>query len=275
MKLLDHIRTLATTAGMLRQWIRWNLGWLGIHPYLKLPGGDKVSGFRNFSEFWSAQATVPGDDEVAFINRYAGKSGVLLDVGANLGCFSLTLARLRPDCMVHAFEPSPETLILLQANIARSQQINVNIHPFALGKKIDHLLFINDPSSPATNRLVDQEEAASNRTIEVEVTTIDQFLKMNGTPNVAFMKIDVEGFEADVLRGAALTLTHCGCQAGLIELCPNNLHRAGSSVEAILNVLSQAGWRLHFLCAGGSPGPIVTPSNAKTISVANVGMFAG
>ena len=273
MKALNNFKTLATTPGMLRHWAQWNLHLIGIQPHLNLPGGDKICGFRNFSEFWSARTMIPSGDELAFMSRFIGKSGILLDVGANLGSFSLTLARLCPDCIVHSFEPSPETFMRLKANMARNQKVNVKIHPLALGKETGHLQFVNDQSSPGTNHLVGQAEMTAGSTIEVEVSTIDQFLKTNGEPKVAFLKIDVEGFEADVLRGAAHTLLNHRCQAGLIELCPGNLRRVGSSVEDLLECVEQVGWRLHFLNADGSPGSIVSLQNTRTVSLANVAML--
>ncbi len=273
MNILRNLKTLTKTPGMLRQWIRWNLGRLGITPCIELPGADQVSGFRSFSEFWSASAMVPADEEVNFICKFASESGVLLDVGANLGCFSLTLARLRPNCSVHAFEPSPETLLRLKGNVMKNQSINVNVHPLALGKEPGHLQFIDDQASPATNHLLGESEVASRKTITVEVSTVDQFLKRNGDPDVAFLKIDVEGFEADVLRGALATLTGRRCRAGLIELCPGNLERVGSSVGDLLDTVERVGWRLHFLSADGSPGPIVEPKTASNTVLANVAML--
>jgi FkbM family methyltransferase len=79
-------------------------------------------------------------------------------------------------------------------------------HSVAIGKTTGRLQFVDDRSSPGTNRLLRQSEAAPRSTIEVEISTIDRFLKLNGEPHVAFLKIDVEGFEVDALRGAALTL---------------------------------------------------------------------
>ena len=106
-----------------------------------------------------------------------------------------------------------------------------------------------------------------------EVSTIDRFLKLNGEPEVAFLKIDVEGSEADVLRGAALTLMSRRCQAGLIELCPGNLHRVGSSVAELLSVVEQCGWCLHFLNQDGSLGSVVETQGAERIALTNVAML--
>jgi FkbM family methyltransferase len=273
MRLIRNFKTLIVTHEMPRQWLRWNLRSLGIFPCLKMPEDAQISGFRSFSEFWSVRAMVPAAEELAFMRRFAGKSGVLLDVGANLGCFSLTLARLRPSCIVHAFEPSPETLLRLKANVAMNKAHSVITHSLAIGKTIGRLQFVNDRSSPGTNRLLGQAEVAPSSTIEVEVSTIDRFLKLNGEPDVAFLKIDVEGFEADVLRGAAVTLTNHRCQAGLIELCPGNLHRVGSSVEELLDAVKQCGWRLHFLNQDGSLGSVVEAEGAETISLTNVAML--
>ena len=148
MSLIRNFKTLIITHEMSRQWLRWNLRSRGTFACLKMPEGAQISGFRSFSEFWSARAMVPAAEELAFIRRFGGKSGVLLDVGANLGCFSLTLARLRPSCIVHAFEPSPETLLRLKANVAMNKAHSVITHPLVIGKAIGRLQFVDDPLHP-------------------------------------------------------------------------------------------------------------------------------
>ena len=275
MSLLDKTHRLMTTPGMARRWLRWNLGSLGLPPSVDLPAGGRISGFKDFSEYWSASAIIPTTSEIALIDRIAGHSGVVLDVGANLGCFALTLARLRPDCEIHAFEPSPATCRRLEANLQRNAATRVKAQPFALGKESGHSRFVDNRQSAALSRLVLNEDHAATDTIQVEVSTVDHFLDSIGDPPVAFMKIDVEGFEADVLRGAERTLTTRRCQAGLVEICTENFAQTGSSVDDLSAVLHSYGWVLHFLQADGGIGNPVTQAEAERIGLTNAVMLPG
>ncbi len=269
MKLLDNAYRLATTPNMARQWVRWNLGSLGLVPHVDLPEGGRVAGFENFTEFWTAEAIIPTPAELIFIKAFAGCSGVLLDVGANIGCFALTLARLRPGCTIHAFEPSPHTRERLEANLARNPQTPVVVQPVALGKVPGHAQFLHNARSPGMSRLVAAEESVGATTIEVEISTVDRFLAGLGNPPVAFIKIDVEGFEGDVLRGAESMLRERRCQAGLIELSMENLAQAGSSVEDLIQTLQSVGWQMHVLQADGSAGKPVVAVEVKAGDLTN------
>ncbi len=272
MSLIRKLKTLAHTRGMLGKWIRWNLRHAGVEPCVRLPSGDRVCGFRSFSEFWGGFSMIPGESEVNFIKHHAGKTGVVLDVGANMGCMALTMSRLRPGCMVHAFEPSPETFAGLQANLRRNQATMVVPQRLAAGRQTGRLMFLNDQRSSATNRLLTRGSEAAGPTVEVDVVTLDDFLGAGGD-EVAFLKVDVEGYEPDVLLGARHLLTSGRCKAGLVELCPGNLREAGYSVQDLLSSVAPAGWCLHHLNKDGGPGAVVTVASASGVLLENVALL--
>ena len=116
---------------------------------------------------------------------------VVLDIGANIGVLTRQFASRAGH--VHAFEPSPRALRLLRANV--QDLANVTIHPFAVADTVGKAGF-------AQRESVDMSSLTTVGDIEVSVTTVDALAL---APD--FIKIDVEGFEEQVLRGAKETLT--------------------------------------------------------------------
>lgn len=259
---------------MLFCWLKWCFKIFGMRPKIRQPGGGFIGGFRNFSEFWGGFGMVPSSGEIAFIELYAGKDGIMLDVGANLGCMALVLSKCRPLLEAHAFEPSPESYERLKENLRSNGCDSVNAHQLALGRSENSLEFINDPESPATNRFLRSGEASGGApVINVQVTTLDRFLDINQIRQVAFLKIDVEGFEADVFRGAQRLLRECRCHAGLVELCPGNLSRVGASIDDLLKVVEESGYSLFHIQNDGSLGMLVTLETATKVVLENVALI--
>jgi len=121
--------------------------------------------------------------------------------------------------------------------------------------------------------LLESHDSKSGSVIEVDVIPLDGFIEEYQLPEVAFLKVDVEGYEAAVLLGATSLLRSRRCHAGLIELCPGNLHAIGSSVSELVNVVQEQGYELRFLDNSGSPGMAVTNENATSVLLTNVALL--
>jgi FkbM family methyltransferase len=128
-------------------------------------------------------------DEDAIGRLALNERSVVVDIGANIGAMTKIFARRAK--VVHAFEPSPRALEYLELNA----DDNVIIHPVALSDHAGVGLFEERESL--------DRSSLSDHGIEVPVRTLDSFdLKPD------LIKIDVEGFEPEVLRGAQATLKH-------------------------------------------------------------------
>jgi len=120
------------------------------------------------------------------------------DIGANIGVYSL-IAAYQSDIKAFAFEPHPLTFRFLKENInTNNMNSRVTCHQLALSDSDGTMSFTDDPGS-SVNRLVKDNELNDN-VLTVETLTGDSFCKQHAVqPDV--IKIDVEGFESNVLSG--------------------------------------------------------------------------
>lgn len=132
-----------------------------------------------------------------FIEQCCVPGTTVADVGAHIGYDTLLMARrVGPAGSVLSFEPDPQNRARLQRNVAINELANVRIFAEAISDRVGQVAFAAEGTT--TSRVVDGGEAASG---EVAATTLDA-LKVEPR----FVKIDVEGHEAAVLRGAAWLL---------------------------------------------------------------------
>ena len=120
---------------------------------------------------------------------------VVYDVGANVGFYSLLASRLvGPRGRVMAFEPAPANLRYLRRHVALNHSANVEVVDAAVSDRERFMRFDEGP-----NRY--EGRLAAHGGIEVRCVSLDEFASTHAHPDV--IKIDVEGGELDVLRGAA------------------------------------------------------------------------
>ena len=180
--------------------------------------------------------------------------GVLVDVGANIGAFTLLL-RSASSLPVIAYEPQPFLFKLLQWNIGFNRLAGVDAHNVACGSKRGEVAFsigINGSivcesvaskkksvsASPTVSNLDDEAEMTQSgeAVVNVPVTTLDEDLA--DVPSVALLKIDCEGFEYDVLQGAAGIIKRHRPQL-VLEVHPTQLENFGHSTEKVLDLVAR------------------------------------
>jgi len=141
-------------------------------------------------------------------NKFLKKASVVIDAGAHIGVFSIFAANLALCSRIYSFEPVVKTFEFLKENTGYYPQITcVN---YGLGNEVSQKnIFVGSiyPSgsvfedSPFYSGKSDGRECES-----VNVSTIDAFVADNGIPHVDFIKMDTEGYEAKILKGARETI---------------------------------------------------------------------
>lgn len=146
------------------------------------------------------------EDVTSFLLAYCRESMTFIDVGANLGYFTLLAANLvQPSGCVHAFEPAQRSFKLLQKNTKRHP--NITVHQKALWSSRATMRFYDyGPRYSALNslrqhRLIQEEKIPLKRVYDVECITLDEYCtELKLAPD--FIKIDAESSEPQVLRGS-------------------------------------------------------------------------
>ena len=162
---------------------------------------------------------------------------LLVDVGANFGFWALAAARR--GCRVIAVEPVPDTRARLAANAARNGLAErVETVAEALSDS-DDTLTIAVPGGESGQATAHPGDGVDIASFSVPARTLDDLL---GDRPVRFLKIDVEGHEPAVLRGARRVLASGQIEYVLIELASPVMTRTGGSAAALIDVLEGHGY---------------------------------
>lgn len=184
----------------------------GDHLTCRLPGGESIRVDPDYRHLaWNAE-------EYAALKSHTHAGATVLDVGANVGSYTLLFASWAGEAgHVYAFEPAAAS----RAGLERHLSINglsarVTVRPEAISDGSGALLF-RDAGTHGDNRLVRE---ATSETRSVQALSIDEFCEAAGLePDV--IKIDIEGAELAALRGARRTIAARGASLALfMELHP-------------------------------------------------------
>jgi FkbM family methyltransferase len=184
---------------------------------------------------------------------------VVLDIGANIGAHTLQFARLVGGAgRVYAFEPTAFAF----AKLARNLELNPELRDRVMAEQV--MLAARD-DAPVVAEIYSSwplEKAAdlhhnhlgrAQSTTGCRVTTLDTALAAARVSRVDFVKLDVDGFECEVLQGAVTSLSTLKPTI-LMELAPHLLPERNSSIHVLVSVLAEAGFRLARL--NGRPLPM-------------------
>jgi len=179
--------------------------------YAELPNGGRV--FLHHREDIGLVVLMSGGFERAeteFAVEQARPGTVAIDVGANVGMFTVPLAlAVGPSGRVLTIEPSPDNVERLERNLELNGLGNVVVEPIAVGDKAGSLVLqlASDPGFHSTAEIA--ESRAVDESLTVRAETLDQVWLRAHAPAVSFIKIDTEGSEDAVLRGAEEILQTC------------------------------------------------------------------
>jgi FkbM family methyltransferase len=187
-------------------------------------------------------------ENFCFINEQVKGGMSVLDVGAHIGLMAVVFGKKVGDKgNVYAFEPTPTTIKILQETIKLNKINNISAVPVALADKKSKLTFyISENAADNSNSLVNNHRTdRKEETIEVEVNTIDDFAAERNIPKIDFIKVDVEGAELQLLKGAVNTIKKDKPKM-ILSVHPGPIQNFGDSTKDIWNLLHDAGYKIVF-----------------------------
>ena len=178
--------------------------------------GGQILVRRGLGSQHAVYARLPDYREMSFWLETLRPGDLFVDVGANIGIYSLLIAS--HGCDVISVEPAADARRLLETNLGLNG-VTTEIVTCAIGREPGKSVLTSELGS--MNYLVaDAEQPASSGVTEVDVTTLDDLL---GERTAAGVKIDVEGFELDVVLGASQALA--AQRIGVLQLEWNRMAR--------------------------------------------------
>ncbi len=198
----------------------------------------------------------------AFLQRTLRAGDVAIDVGANIGLFTILMGRLvGPSGRVLAYEPVPETFALLRDNVAlnwydrwieaipKAASATAGIARLHAATRLGMLSSLRPHDLEGTPGLAVDDVVVS----DVETEPLD--VHLGRFARIALVKIDVEGGEHDVLRGMRGLLASGAVERVSFELLRDRVCDDWEALAALLRGYGDAGWRFSLIADDGSLRP--------------------
>jgi len=164
---------------------------------------------------------------------------VALDIGANLGYFSATMARkVGNGGSVIAFEPVPNTVEQLQLTKAANRLDNLSIMPFALGAADSSATIRYNPAVSGNASLYNRADFSEHEEVEIIIRSLDSLYKDQQIPKADVIKIDIEGHEINAVLGGKHYIT-ISEPAIIFEYNPETAHLANWDLPDMITLLEE------------------------------------
>jgi len=256
--------------GLAINYLRWRLG------FRTLPigaGTGQLASFSSFSQWWYYKNGGPlSEAYLKFVRGIVAGPGeiVCFDVGANIGLHSIAWSLLASNARIFAFEPLPDNRKNLRANLAANKIQNVKMVNAAVSDKSGQVRFRLNSSAPQNAKMDEGVLYPCADVADVDSVCLDEFADAEGIGTITLLKIDTEGAEARVLRGARHLLQAGRIRFVIAEFGPGQLQDFGDSVDTFFSALRVGNGALHLLLSDGSLSPALTELQSRQLSCGDV-----
>jgi FkbM family methyltransferase len=186
-------------------------------------------------------------ESVTFFKKHIYKGQVVIDVGAQIGLMAKLFADLvGENGRVYAFEPTPKTFTVLKKTISLNKQERI-IKPIeaAISEKKGKASFsISNQDIDAANSLSDTNRQHQTHMISVDVLSLDEFVAEEAVSKVDFIKIDAEGAEYFVLKGARTILKEYRPIINL-ALHPKSMMALNSTLKQVYDFIMEENYAIY------------------------------
>ncbi len=183
------------------------------------------------------------EDEIKYVLKSLIVGDTFIDIGANIGLFSLLASKKIGDKgKVICFEPAPETYRRLNENIELNHIKNIESRNVGLSDKDDELKFyISDTGFDAWNSFAPTNDYKLRKSIDIKVSTLDKELENLDKSTIKLIKIDVEGWEKFVLQGGKSFFENYS-PIVMVEFTEENTFNAGYCTHEIFYEMEKLGY---------------------------------
>jgi FkbM family methyltransferase len=180
------------------------------------------------------------------LRKHARSGATFLDIGANIGYYTIQAATLvGPQGAVIAFEPQPAVRQELAANVALNRFANVTVMPYALSDRAGTVRFcVPTVGNESMGSLHPNARFQVGCEIEVETRRLDDVLESANCPRVDLLKLDAEGAELPIVKGASRLLSGPARPCVVFEACEENCAPFGYRVFDLLRAFWDLGYQL-------------------------------
>lgn len=214
--IFSHPLTRAAKLPALVRYLKWQVGIriLGLPCVFPFAGGTHLFAAPGLhSATGNYYVGLLAFEEMAFVLHFLREDDLFVDVGANIGAFSVLASGVR-GARSHAFEPAPASCEWLEMNLKiNGLEPLITLTRCAVGAQDGGTVKFVENGHSSLNHIIRLEESAP--CVEIPVVSLDAAIK---DKNPALIKIDVEGFETCVLDGAERLLSSATLKALIIEL---------------------------------------------------------
>jgi FkbM family methyltransferase len=209
----------------------------------------KATTFDRLLNLWLHRFSLMGEKEKQLFAASLRSGMHVVDIGANQGLYTMLYSRLVGETgRVYAFEPDPDLFNAAQRNCRANGISNVELHNLALGAETGHLTLFRSRVNAGDNRLAPSDHAAWFKGIEVPVAPLDDIL---GGKRVDFIKIDVQGWELEVLKGMRRVLRENSEVRIYLEFWPAGLRNAGCEPVQFLEYIASHSFSIWNITRSG------------------------
>jgi FkbM family methyltransferase len=187
------------------------------------------------------------NDEILFLNRFLKSGDQFIDIGANSGLFTIYAAKaVDKEGRVFAFEPTDTIYKKLCENIELNKFSNIITHQLAISSKNEVLEFYSlGEGFDAWNSLAKPIIKKNFKVLNVKTLQIDKFDEIGiDFNNSALVKIDIEGWELNAIKGGVNCLKNENSPALMIEFADEHARNTGGSCRELYTFLESLGYKL-------------------------------
>jgi FkbM family methyltransferase len=198
--------------------------------------------------------------ELDFLQAHAGGLKIIFDVGANVGDWVKTVLSINPSAQIHCFEPSEKTFGILCSNKFSE---NVVLNQLGLGSKKEQKEFFTYGDGSVINSVYNRSGIASKPVSQetVLIDTVSDYCREKNVEKIDLLKIDVEGGEFEVIKGAGDLINNGRIKVVQFEYGGTFID-AGVLLKDVFNFFRERGYLLYKIMPGR---PVAIPEYSQKL----------